>query len=626
MAVLPPLSGRAARSPAATVTEPLSAEICADVKALVELLAVQSYREMGQSSGDEQVRAARIAELERRLETALVSLPAFPAGTAAQTEHAVALSFARACRLSALYPDTVGNADAIIASLPLPAMRRIRAGHGDPDRQAAVFRRLVSRLPLSEADVAGIEAEIRAARERLGRRRQLVTLLRAELSELSPTPGPEEAHRFFGVFFPDHPLRPGEVDVVATESCLYFCILSNEAFARTDAFLARDEAARKHTLDYLERLRRFNFYNFSHFPAFTSFDAREMDPARLTTLAGAMGMVPADLVALLNTAVFVEERDNLDKFLIHDSWGHYWQADLTRLGSLYDRMATLQTPLSPGEAVRFAGGQTMEEERLGTFLDLVYLRRDGGLLFDETLARRFAAAWIAERFQPLLAPVVAELAADMIEYRPDDQAAAGLPSSSRFAHHPAKVDFAWADLLFFVKSLKRVNDLYRKDAELKAGFVERARLLFRLKYRRNFGAVSSPETFGRELTTIFERLLTIFDEVEEEQLGTGLEFAVGADGQPKVNLFFQTLLNLLRVCATVNGLVHGQLENRPELMAHYRTLVIFIVKLFERDPLRHFWSLDETLQAHAVPLLETLAACEREVSSGGTPPRFESRK
>ena len=29
----------------------------------------------------------------------------------------------------------------------------------------------------------------------------------------------------------------------------------------------------------------------------------------------------------------------------------------------------------------------------------------------------YAAAWTYERFQPLLAPVIAELAADMIEYR-----------------------------------------------------------------------------------------------------------------------------------------------------------------------------------------------------------------
>ena len=389
-----------------------------------------------------------------------------------------------------------------------------------------------------------------------------------------------------------------------------FCILSNDAFAKTESFLARDEAARKATLDYLERLRRFNFYNFSHFPAFTSFDAREMDPTHLDRLASAMNLDRAGLVALLNTAVFIEERDNLEKYLVHDSWGHYWQADLTGLGTLYDRMASLQLPLAPSDVARV-------DEKLCTFLDLVYLRRDGTLLFDETLARRFAAAWMYERFQPLLAPVIAELAADMIEYRARTACrAAGLdlPSSSLFPHHPAKIDFAWADLSFFVKSLKRVNTLYAKDEELKAGFVERARLLFRLKYRRNFPAVASAEKLDAELKTILERLLAIFNEVQETFLGIKLAVADDAEGRPRINAFFQVFLNLLQIGMTLNGIIHEQLEKeRPHLAPHFQTLIIFVVKYFERDPLQGFWTLDDILASYAVPLLEALAASAASV-------------
>ena len=337
-------------------------------------------------------------------------------------------------------------------------------------------------------DCEAIETEARGAESKLARRHRLVALLRAVLRPVPDRAAASaDAHRFFSFLFPGHPFRPGEVEVVATESCVYFCILSNEAFAQTELFLARDEAARRQTLDYLKRLRQFSFYNFSHFPAFTSFEAREMDPADLERLGREMGLERAGLVALLNTVVFVEERDSLEKYLVHDSWGHYWQADLTQLGTLYDRMASLQLPLSPSDTTRV-------DDKLLSFLDLVYLRRDGTLIFDEALARRYAAAWTNERFQPLLAPVIAELAADMIEYRARAECkAAGLelPSSSLFAHHPAKADFLWADLSFFVRSLKRVNTLYAKDEELKAGFVERARLLFRLKYRRNYPALSN---------------------------------------------------------------------------------------------------------------------------------------
>ncbi len=586
--------------------DPSLTSASADARALVELLNVDSYTKMGHLSPEQ---ASQLHLLENRLQTALARPPTLvKEGPWAAADWQAAFAFAQAYRLTILYPDTVGAEGEIIATLPTPSFSVVRPPHEDPGTHVAVFAQLCERLGLAATDRQLIESQAQTAADKLARRRQLVALLRAELLP-DPTHPPDsaDAHRFFGALFPDHPLQPGEVEVLATESCIYFCILSNDAFAKTEGFLARDEAERKTTLDYLERLRKFNFYNFSHFPAFTSFEAREMDPAHLDRLAAQMSLDRAGLIALLNTAVFIEERDNLEKYLVHDSWGHYWQADLTNLGTLYDRMASLQLPLAPSDTARVG-------EKLCTFLDLVYLRRDGTLLFDDTLARQFAAAWMYERFQPLLAPIIAELAADMIEYRARTACrAAGLdlPSSSLFPHHPAKIDFAWADLSFFVKSLKRVNTLYAKDEELKAGFVERARLLFRLKYRRNFAAVSSVETLDAELKTVLERLLAIFTEVQETYLGIKLEIGEDAEGRPHPNAFFQVFLNLLQIGMTLNGIIHEQLEKeRPHLAPHFQTLIFFVVKYFERDPLQSFWTLDETLASYAVPLLEALAASE----------------
>ena len=577
---------------------------CADARALVELLNVDSYAKIGQVEAG---RTERLAELESRLEQALAR-PAAPAKDTgwSSADRQAAYAFAQAFRLSVLYPDTVAAHGDIIATLITPTFSCVRPAQPDPVAHAATFRRLCARIGLGEADREAIETEAGDAERKLARRHRLVALLRGILRPVPDrAPTSADAHRFFGFLFPGHPFQPGEVEVVATESCLYFCILSNEAFAKTESFLARDEAARRQTLDYLKRLRQFNFYNFSHFPAFTSFEAREMDPADLERLGREMELDRAELVALLNTVVFVEEQDNLEKYLVHDSWGHYWQADLTQLGTLYDRMASLQLPLSPGDTTRVG-------DKLLSFLDLVYLRRDGALVFDEALARRYAAAWTNERFQVLLAPVVAELAADMIEYRARAECkAAGLelPSSSLFAHHPAKVDFLWADLSFFVRSLKRVNTLYEKDEELKAGFVERARLLFRLKYRRNYPAVQSPEALDAELQRVLARLLAIFNEVQETDLGIRLDVTRDADGRPGINAFFQVFLTLLRVGMTLNGIIHGELEkSRPHLQPYFLTLIMFIVKYFERDPMQGFWSLDETLANNAVPLLEALAA------------------
>ena len=572
----------------------------AEARTLVKLLDVHSYTEMGHGTPD---RQQPLAELEARLQRAFARPPVAGPTDARQgtTGREAAFAFARAYRLSALYPDTVGAGADVIATLPVPTFSAVHPPRTDPARHAAVFVDLCRRIGLDDADRASIEEEAAGAARKLSRRHTLVALLRAHLRpDPGQVPTSADAHRFFGFLFPDGPLAPGEVEVVATQSCVYFCILSQERFVQTETFLARDEAARQRTADYLKRLRQFNFYNFAHFPAFTSFEAREMDPADLDRLGAAMDLERAELVALLNTVVFIEERDNLEKYLVHDSWGHYWQADLTGLGTLYGRMASLHLPLSPSDSVR------LDDDKLLSFLDLVYLRRDGSLLFDEALARRYAAAWTQERFQALLAPVVAELAADLIEYFARAQCrAAGLelPSSSVFAHRPAKLDFAWADLSFFTKALKRVNTLYEKDATQRAGFMERVRLLFQLKYRRNYPGVASPEALDTEMGKVFARLLAIFHEVQEADLGMSLE---------TFNTFSQGFLNLLRVATTLNGIVVGQLEGaRPHLAPYFQTLVMFVVKYFERDPSQNFWTLDETLAVHAVPLLEALAASEQ---------------
>ena len=107
----------------------------------------------------------------------------------------------------------------------------------DPAGHAATFRRLCVRLGLSEVDREAIAAEAQSAADKLARRHRLVSLLRSELRpDPAIQPTSADAHRFFGLLFPDHPLQVGEVEVLATESCIYFCILSNDAFAKTETF------------------------------------------------------------------------------------------------------------------------------------------------------------------------------------------------------------------------------------------------------------------------------------------------------------------------------------------------------------------------------------------------------
>ena len=101
----------------------------------------------------------------------------------------------------------------------------------------------------------------------------------------------------------------------------------------------------------------------------------------------------------------------------------------------------------------------------------------------------------------------------------------------------------------------------------------------------------------------------IFHEGQETHLGTSLDATTDRGDQPQINTFFQAFLNLLQTDAILNKIIHGQMEGeRPRLAPSFQTLMMFIVKSFERDSLQGFWSLGDMPATHAIPFLETLAA------------------
>ena len=252
------------------------------------------------------------------------------------------IAFAQAFRLSALYPDTVGADGEIIATLPAPTFLHacVRRGTDATRRRTPPFS-----AGLCEQDrtwttktVAAIEAEAQAqagAAKLALRHRQLVS------GYCGPSCGRTRRNRqtlpmrigFSATLFPRSTRSlPGEVEV-ARHGKLHLLLHPFQRRLRQNRNLPRPRrdgapAPRSTTSSGCVNLTSTTF---SHFPAFTSFEAREMDPAHLERLAAAIwGLSAAELIALLNTVIFIEERDNLEKYLVHDSWGHYWQADLTQ--------------------------------------------------------------------------------------------------------------------------------------------------------------------------------------------------------------------------------------------------------------------------------------------------------
>ncbi|MEM1441285.1 MAG: hypothetical protein AAGF67_03015 [Verrucomicrobiota bacterium] len=517
------------------------------IRKLTDLLNVDSYDEMG----SEHEHSARLFESEKALAKQLrhelqEKLPATP-------DPAIFATFLKAYRLEALYPDTVGPIEETVTTIPLVTLPKFHARRFDEEKRAQVYKTLVKEFGASELCQREIERAYQDSVRRLAKRRELVDVVRARVLQDDGTPRSRaELKAVFDLWFPENPLRETEVEMVITRTCLYWCIPAEEDIEPRDSEEEAEavEAWRKLT-------GRFAFQYFSHFPTFSSFDARDANPELVTSLAAELEWSRADIIDGLNNTTTIERTRVIEKYLIHDTWGHMWQGDLTLLRQLYDIMESLKTPVDANEHLTLPDGNVL------SMLDLLYLNMRGEIRYDETLATRYMDQWIRLRIQALLAPIVAELCADCVEYKYkiDNPAERELlPSSSIFEENPAKLDFAWVDLGYFVRSLRRTIASYTKSEELKKNLINRICLLLKMKYPRQYRKVPCHDDLRTQVEATVTRFLDDF--LVRQDLHLNQEILDGIEetsAMPEVNSFFLLFTNFLRIQFTLNHLVEDKM-------------------------------------------------------------------
>ncbi|MEM6280212.1 MAG: hypothetical protein AAF733_12075, partial [Verrucomicrobiota bacterium] len=562
------------------------------IRKLTDLLNVDSYDEMG----SEHEHSARLFESERALAKQLRH--ELQESAPAEADPEILATFLKAYRLESLYPDTVGSMEETATTIPLITLPKFQARRLDEAKRKVVFETLVEEWKISPICRRKIEEDFRNSQERLAHRRELVNAVRRLVLEEDGSPrSRSELKAVFDRWFPGNPLRETEVEMVITRTCLYWCIPAKEDIEprETEEEAEIVEAWRKLT-------GRFAFQYFSHFPTFSSFDARDASPELVSSLAAELGWTEADIIDGLNSTTTIERTRVIEKYLIHDTWGHMWQGDLTRLRQLYDTMESLKSPVDANEHLTLPNGNVL------SMLDLMYLNMRGEIRYDETLATRYMDQWIRLRIQALLAPIVAELCADCVEYKykidnPKEREL--LPSSSIFEENPAKLDFAWVDLGYFVRSLRRTIASYTKDEALKVSLVDRICLLLKGKYPRQYRKVPCHEDLRDQVEATVTKFLDAF--LERQDLHLNQEILDGVTEEsvmPEVNSFFILFTNFLRIQFTLNHLVQDVMEGeRPELASQFNVLLLAIVIHFEKDPLHGFWNLDEMLGDYGLALL-----------------------
>ncbi len=400
-----------------------------------------------------------------------------------------------------------------------------------------------------EVDWAAIDVRLGHELRRLDARHAII----AELQRLFPLP--EQTLELFTALYGDHPLGRDLIKVVRTGTSLFFALDHDR--------LPPDFRKR------LELVRQ------SHFPTFGFFKAEHADAQVIDQLMVATGL-PADvLLPKLTSMVSILPLAYLDQYLVHDAWGHQWQALLLPFEEDFRPLPDLRKPPN----LTWAG---LEDALLACM--------DGAERpFDTVLRTAFD-----ERLVSGLSGPVSEILADVVEYK----LGGALPSSSMFGSWPTKLDLSMADMAVYFQLGRSGTLLFSATGQGRYELEEE--LLAR-----------HPGRSRAQVEAAVEALRVATESALDGEYRVGFDHELKAD-VVRVNPWSRMALALLGLHTAVNDTYrHLATHERawpPQLQHFHDLLVLSTGAFYQLDPERHFWHLDEFMVEHFEGLLDELIA------------------
>lgn len=458
---------------------------------------------------------------------------------------------------------------------------------------AAIRAALESRLGLTSEELRGIEDEVERDLEDARQAQAIVAALRAEFglatgaSDLN-----ERAHRLFQALYPGVPLVADEVALIVTGTLVFFCLPYCDDEWTMPRFAALAECDRTALRSFLDENRRFAQERFAHFPAFGFLTPERIDPVLAERLAARCGLPAAVVARKLGRCVTILPRDEIEKYVVHDVWGHGWQAALLSFERMYEELADYADPLTLAETARHVAADGL---RLGDCFRFAA----GEVVLDEERFRRFVAAELCERLTVAVTAVFAETIADVAEFklvsqhpdRPDL-----LPSSSLLRAQPAKLDLTMQDLPFYFGQATKVFRLFARSENRQRALVAEL--------------VAAGGTAASAAAAV-RRTLEIWHALAEDEFAPKLAFRDAGDGRLRVNVFTRLALNFLGIHRAMVE-TYRQVERlaRPTLpLRSCRDLMLLAAAVFfEADRPRNLWRVDEFVSLRFLPLCRELLA------------------
>ncbi len=415
--------------------------------------------------------------------------------------------------------------------------------------------------------------------------------------------------QLFQILYPDAPFEAGEVKLVKTSSALYFCLPTELREKALEPSISTDEKRKEnHTSPrpkaYYEKFLRkiWEVEPFAHFPVFGTFDAEYLD-VTLRQKISADTELPLELVtSTLTRMIGVLPLAELDKYLIHDTWGHQWQESLLDFEEPYTELTSFKRPLSLTETASVLGEQT-------SFVDTFVKTASGTIELDPTKLQQFIDAELYERAIIAFTPILAEMLADVVEYKflelhPEQEHL--LPSSSLLKAFPSKLDLTLADL----------RTCFAHASEVFQNWVDSEPIQHQL-HKEICEKLDIPNdaTKHKELAQVLSTAVQLC----KEQLHSFYQpewawetVKIGEASCLKLNAFSFAALNFLQI--------HTALIQTFKDLSQIETpygfkdiLVLAMGTFFERKPQQNIWELDSFLTEAFLPRWKKLAAADLSV-------------
>lgn len=437
----------------------------------------------------------------------------------------------------------------------------------------------------------------------LQHRHQIMTSLQTQFNLVSDNPELDnDVLRLFKILYPNAPFEAGEVKLIKTCSALYFCLpskvkkisseSSNEIKTVETDNTHNIQSGKKH--GYVQFLRNiWQVEPFAHFPVFGTFNANELDPSFRQIIADDTGLSFELVTTTLTRMIGFLPLEELDKYLIHDTWGHQWQESLLDFEELYTELSLFNRPLSVTESASVLGETT-------TFGDAFLKNASGKIHLDLDILTKFIDAELYERSVVAFTPILAEMLADVVEYkflRLHPEQSHLMPSSSLLKDYPSKLDLTLEDLH---NCFKRASEAFQTWVDS-----DEAKTKIHTEICEKLN-ITDCQVNQQELNAILKRSVQICKERLEMYYKPEWYWEKTADGCLKLNAFSFAALNFLRI-HTAFLHTFDELSQIDTNYGFMDLLVLAMGTFFQYEPQRNIWQLDRFLTDGFLPRWNKLA-------------------